>query len=301
MWSMSTQKESGSTSSYQEHHDNYKTLGDASYGLVWSYISISGNKYGIVIVDDYSHFWTEAINTTCHAVNRLYLHRLLKKTPYELLTGNKPNVSYFRVFGNKCYVLLKRSKSSKFSPKVYEGFMIGYDSNSHVYRVFNKDFGCVETTCDAVLDEINGSQVEQYDLDDVDDEEAPCDALRTMAIGDVRPQEANEDQPSSNEAAPLTQEDDQDQEGEQDEDDDQDHEMDNDQGRVEQDEDDQEKSRSSPLPHPRVRQAIQCDHPINNILGAIEKGVTTCSCVATFCEHYSFVSSFKLFKVEDAL
>jgi hypothetical protein len=33
--------------------------------------------------------------------------------------------------------------------------------------------------------------VEQYDLDDVDDVEDPCDALRTIAIGDVRPQEAN--------------------------------------------------------------------------------------------------------------
>jgi transposase InsO family protein len=44
-------------------------------------------------------FWSEAINTACHAINRLYLHRLLKKTSYELLTGNIPNVSYFRVFG----------------------------------------------------------------------------------------------------------------------------------------------------------------------------------------------------------
>jgi transposase InsO family protein len=46
-------------------------------------------------------FWSEAVNTACHAINRLYLHRLLKKTSYELLTGNKPNVSYFRVFGSK--------------------------------------------------------------------------------------------------------------------------------------------------------------------------------------------------------
>jgi hypothetical protein len=71
------------------------------------------------------HFWAEAINMACHAFNRLYLHRLLKKTQYELLTGNRPNVSYFRVFGSKCYVLLKRAKSSKFAPKFYEGFMLG--------------------------------------------------------------------------------------------------------------------------------------------------------------------------------
>jgi hypothetical protein len=150
------------------------------------------------------------------------------------------------VFGSKCYVLLKRAKSSKFAPKVYEGFMLGYDSNSHVYHVFNKDSSCVETTCDVVFDETNGSQVERYDLDYVDNEEAPCDALRTMAIGDVRPQEVNKDQPSSNEVAPPTQEDDQDQEGELVEGDDKDQDMGNDQGGVEQDEDgeDQEKSKS---------------------------------------------------------
>jgi transposase InsO family protein len=34
-------------------------------------------------------FWSEAVNTACHAINWLYLHRLLKKTSNELLTSNK--------------------------------------------------------------------------------------------------------------------------------------------------------------------------------------------------------------------
>jgi hypothetical protein len=88
--------------------------------------------------------------------------------------------------------------------------MLGYNSNSRAYHIFNKDSGCVETLCDAVFDETNGSQVKQYDLDDADDEDASCDALRTMSIGDVRSQEVNKDQSSSNEVAPSTQEDDQD-------------------------------------------------------------------------------------------
>ena len=44
------------------------------------------------------NFWCDAVNTACYAINRLYLHKKLKKTSYELLTGNKPKVSYFRVF-----------------------------------------------------------------------------------------------------------------------------------------------------------------------------------------------------------
>jgi transposase InsO family protein len=67
-------------------------------------------------------FWAEAINTACYSINQLYLHRILKKTSYELLTGKKPNVSYFRVFGSKCFILVKRGRKTKFAPKAVEGF-----------------------------------------------------------------------------------------------------------------------------------------------------------------------------------
>jgi transposase InsO family protein len=83
----------------------------------------------------------------CYAINRLYLHRILKKTSYELLTSKKPNVSYFRVFGSKCFILFKRGRKSKFAPKAVEGFLLGYDSNTRAYRVFNKSSGLVEVSC----------------------------------------------------------------------------------------------------------------------------------------------------------
>jgi transposase InsO family protein len=82
-------------------------------------------------------FWAEAINTTCHAINRLYLHKFHKKTSYELITDGKPKMSYFRVFGCKCFILNKRPRTSKFAPKVDEGFLLGYGPNEHAYRVFN--------------------------------------------------------------------------------------------------------------------------------------------------------------------
>jgi hypothetical protein len=50
------------------------------------------------MLDEYKtsdQFWVEAINTACHTTNCLYLHKLLKKTSFELLIGNKPNISYF--------------------------------------------------------------------------------------------------------------------------------------------------------------------------------------------------------------
>jgi hypothetical protein len=239
------------------------------------------------MLDEYKtpdRFWAEAINTACYSINRLYLHRILKKTSYELLTGKKPNVSYFRVFGSKFFILIKRGRSSKIAPKVVEGFLLGYDSNTKAYRVFNKSTGLVEVSCDIVFDETNGSQVEQVDLDELDDEEAPCVTLRNMSIRDVCPKESEEptqaqDQLSSSmQASPPTQDE---EEAQIDEDEDQGdeppQEEDIDQGgdKDNEDKEDDQEIRDQRPPHPRVHQAIQRDHPINSTLGDIHKRVTT--------------------------
>jgi hypothetical protein len=161
-----------------------------------------------------------------------------------------------------------------------------------------------------VFNETNGSQVEQVDLNELDDEEAPCIVLRNMSIGDVCPKEPEEspqvqDQPSSsNQASPPTQDENQAQENEvEDQEDEPPQEEDNDQGGDEDDQDkeDEQEIQGQRQPHPRVHQAIQRDYPVNSILGDIHKGVTTRSRVAHFCEHYSFVSSIEPYRVEDAL
>src|ERR1043165_3481120 len=94
------------------------------------------------MLDEYKYpykLWAEAINTACHASNRLYLCKLKNKTPYDLLIRKKPNVKYFRVFGCKCFILNKKTRLAKFEAKTYEGIFFGYASNSHAYRVLNKD------------------------------------------------------------------------------------------------------------------------------------------------------------------
>jgi hypothetical protein len=88
-----------------------------------------------IMLDEYKtfdHFWAEVVNTTCHANNRLYLHKLLKKTSHEFLTGKKTSVSYFRVFRSKYYVLQNKSKSSKFSTKVYVSCSVMIQTLTHI-------------------------------------------------------------------------------------------------------------------------------------------------------------------------
>jgi ribosomal protein L12E/L44/L45/RPP1/RPP2 len=95
-----------------------------------------------------------------------------------------------------------------------------------------------------VFDETNGSQVEQVDLDELDDEEALCVALRNMSIGDVCLKESEEptqaqDQPSSSmQASPPAQDEEQAQgDEEEDQEDEPPQEEDKDQGRDEVDQD----------------------------------------------------------------
>jgi hypothetical protein len=235
-------------------------------------------------------FWSKAVNTACHAIKRLYLHRLLKKTSYELLIGNKPNVSYFRVFGSKCYILVKKGRHSKFAPKAVEGFLLGYDSNTKAYRVFNKSSGLVEVSSDVVFDETNGSPREQVDLGDIDEDDVPTTAIPTMAIGDVRPQEQQEKhQPSSSTMVhPPTQDDGQVHQEEA-----------CDQGGAQEEQAMEEEA--PPTPPTQVRATIQGNHPVDQILGDISKGVTIRSRLANFCENYLFVSSIEPFRVEEAL
>jgi hypothetical protein len=97
--------------------------------------------------------------------------------------------------------------------------LLSYDSNYCAYRVFNVTTNCIETMCGEVFDETNDFQKEQVDLDLVDDDEAPCDTIQRMAIGNVRPQDPN-DQPQEqipNDTTPPAQGIDQDNHEEEDE------------------------------------------------------------------------------------
>jgi hypothetical protein len=159
------------------------------------------------MLDEYktsNSFWAEAINMSCHAINRLYLHKFRHKTAYEILIGKKPNISYFRVFDCNCFILNKKPKSSKFAYKVDEGIFLGYASNAHGYRVLNKTTGCVEVTCDLTFDESNGSQEEQVDELCVGKDIPAERAIRKMAVGEIKPQEGDEEDCEIEEAAILT-------------------------------------------------------------------------------------------------
>jgi hypothetical protein len=241
----------------------------------------------------------------------------LNKASYEIITGKKPSLHYFRVFGCKCFILNKKHKASNFASKVDEGFLLGYGTNEHAYRVFNKTTGCVETTVDVKFDESNSSQRAQVSENLVDNEEPPSVSIFRMGTSEVMPREvqvqtsvdtSTQDPSSSTRVEPPSSQVHQDESqvhgG--------DHGRGFDQGEEQSDEaqgvapqveddDDGPIQRQSQAPHPRVHQMVQRDHPVDNILGSIQRGVTTRSRLSIFCAFYSFVSSLEPLSVEQAL
>jgi hypothetical protein len=73
------------------------------------------------------------------------------------------------------------------------GFLLGYASNAHGYCVFNNTTNLVEIAIDVTFDESNGSQG-HISSDIAGNEKSPCDAIKKLAIGEVRPKEKDDDE-----------------------------------------------------------------------------------------------------------
>nr|GEU71120.1 hypothetical protein [Tanacetum cinerariifolium] len=81
-------------------------------------------------------FWAEAVNTACYVLNRVLMTKPQNKTPYELLTGKQPIISYLRPFGCHVTILNTIDQLSKFDGKFNLGFIIRYSLNSKAFRVY---------------------------------------------------------------------------------------------------------------------------------------------------------------------
>jgi hypothetical protein len=168
---------------------------------------------------------------------------------------------------------------SKFEKKCDEGFLLGYSTTSKAYRVWNLVSGTLEEVHDVEFDETNGSQEEDENLDDVRGTQL-ANAMKKMDIGDIRPREVIEV------------------------------EEDKDQVQVSGSHDQNQASTSSlPNDQPSASNQVQVlqltnitsDHPLDSIIGDISRGVQTRLRLASFCEHFSFMSSIEPKKIDKTL
>nr|GEW75592.1 integrase, catalytic region, zinc finger, CCHC-type, peptidase aspartic, catalytic [Tanacetum cinerariifolium] len=69
--------------------------------------------------------WAEATATACFTQNCSIIHRHFNKTPYELINGIKPDISFLHVFGALCYPNNDHEDIGKLGSKGDIGFFIG--------------------------------------------------------------------------------------------------------------------------------------------------------------------------------
>nr|GEZ35358.1 copia protein [Tanacetum cinerariifolium] len=89
---------------------------------------------------------TEAVATACYVLNRVLLAKPHNKTPYELLTGDKPAIGYLKPFGCQVTILNISDYLGKFDEKADEGYIVRYSILGKAYRVYNLVTGKIVET-----------------------------------------------------------------------------------------------------------------------------------------------------------
>ena len=85
-------------------------------------------------------FWGEAASTANYLRNMMPAGIDKEKSPNELWTGSKPDVSHIRKFGCLCFVHIPKENRNKLDAVALKGIFVGYHSSTQV-RVFNPETG----------------------------------------------------------------------------------------------------------------------------------------------------------------
>ena len=195
------------------------------------------------------YFWADAVSTACYVLNRILIRPILKKTPYELYKGRKPDISHFKVFGCKCFILNNgKELLGKFDAKADEGIFIGYSAISKAYRVYNKRTLTVEESIHVTFDETNTPNKGRVSFD----EDETGESSNQPEMQNMEQQQQQHDTPTENRILPKE------------------------------------------WKQPR-------DLSLDNILGDINKGVSTRHSFNLLCDDMAFVSKIEPLCVEDAL
>ena len=80
--------------------------------------------------------WAEAYRTPIYIQNMCPRTALGRKTPEDVFTGTRPDVSHIQIFGSVCHCHVHADNRKKLDPSGEKGLVVGYSKTSKTYKVY---------------------------------------------------------------------------------------------------------------------------------------------------------------------
>jgi hypothetical protein len=125
------------------------------------------------------HLWVETSNTAVYVQNRSPHKILGNKTPEEVFTGKKPEVSHLRIFGCPIFIHVPKEKRTKLEPSRKKDTFVGYNETSKAYRIYISGHRQIEISRGVtfVQEESFRRSRESHMDEDREEQDAPRDAI----------------------------------------------------------------------------------------------------------------------------
>jgi hypothetical protein len=91
--------------------------------------------------------------TSVYVQNRLSHSALGLKTPEEMFTGKKPEVSHLKIFGCPVFIHIPKEKKNKLDPLGKKGIFVGYCEVSKAFIIYIAGQHHIEINKDVTFDE----------------------------------------------------------------------------------------------------------------------------------------------------
>jgi hypothetical protein len=99
------------------------------------------------------HLWTEAIRTSVYVENKLSHSALGFKTPEEMFSGKKLEVSHLKIFGYPVFVHIPKEKRTKLDPSRKNKIFVGHCEVPEAFKIYIPGYHHIEINRDLAFDE----------------------------------------------------------------------------------------------------------------------------------------------------
>jgi hypothetical protein len=118
------------------------------------------------------HLWDEAARTTLYVQNRLSCSAHGFKTPEEMFSEKKPEVSHLKIFGCPVFVHIPKERRTKLDPSGNKGIFVGYCEVYKAFKIYIPSYHHIEINRDVTFDEdAKLKKSRRFQLEEVYEEE----------------------------------------------------------------------------------------------------------------------------------